>query len=153
MSDEKAIDSNLEPINEDDFNLAKKFGHIEKNKTELNMPNNESEVFSLEKEAAKEVLATEKDSTYNEVISKISKISNNATGDDIKNDAQAVSQKINIESQIQHLVDLASTKGVVHAVKVAKHMDDNYILDTLHDRMISEELRKVLEEKNLLASE
>jgi hypothetical protein len=57
------------------------------------------------------------------------------------------------ESQIQHLVDLASTKGVVHAVKVARHMDDNYVLDMLHDKMISEELHKVLVERNLLSNE
>lgn len=152
MSDEKTLDSNLEPIN-DDLNLAKKFGHIEKGPTESGKKANESEVFSLEKEVSAEVLNAEKDSSYNQILSKVAQ---KATGDDkdedIKNDAKRVSEKMDIESQIQHLVDLASTKGAVYAVKVARHMDDNYVLDMLHDKMISEELHKVLVEKNLLAN-
>ena len=153
MSDEKTLDSNLEPIN-DDLNLAKKFGHIEKSATESNKKTNESEVFSLEKEVSAEILNAEKDSSYSQILSKVAQKATDDDGDEnIKSDAKIVSEKMDAESQIQHLVDLASTKGAVYAVKVARHMDDNYVLDMLHDKMISEELHKVLVEKNLLAND
>lgn len=153
MSDEKTLDSNLEPIN-DDLSLAKKFGHIEKNVTESGKKSDESEVFSLEKEASAEILNAEKDSSYNQILSKVAQKSTEEDNDEnIKSDAKIVSEKMDAESQIQHLVDLASTKGAVYAVKVARHMDDNYVLDMLHDKMISEELHRVLVEKNLLAND
>ncbi|MGW8184595.1 MAG: hypothetical protein ACWGHO_00610 [Candidatus Moraniibacteriota bacterium] len=153
MSDEKTLDSNLEPIN-DDLSLAKKFGHIEKNVTEPGKKSDESEVFSLEKEASAEILNAEKDSSYNQILSKVAQKSTEEDNDEnIKSDAKIVSEKMDAESQIQHLVDLASTKGAVYAVKVARHMDDNYVLDMLHDKMISEELHRVLVEKNLLAND
>ena len=153
MSDEKAIDSTLEPLDEE-VNLAKKFGHIEKDGPGAVENNKESGAFSAEKKEAKEVLATEKDATYDEVLSKITQKSTTSDDDEVvKTDASVVAQKMDVESQIQHLVDLATTKGVVHAVKVAKHMDDNYVLDSLHDKIISEEFHKALRDKDLLPSE
>lgn len=152
MSDEKAIDSNLEPINKDDFDLAKKFGHVEK--IELDKRDNEAEPSFIEKEGAVEIVSAEKDSSYGKILSKITQKSDDGiVEEDVKNDAQIISKKMDAESQIQHLVDLVGTKGVIHAVKVAKHMDDNYVLDMLHDKIISEELHKVLVEKNLLPKE
>jgi hypothetical protein len=150
MPDEKIIKSNLEPINDNDLDAANKFGHVKKDGLELGENKKESVSLAVEKESPKEIVGAEKDSSYDEILSKISTSSNGSDDDDIKNDSAEVSLKIDAESQIQHLLDLATTKGVVHAVKVAKHMDDNYILDMLHDKMISEEFHKTLVEKNFV---
>ncbi|EKE21207.1 MAG: hypothetical protein ACD_7C00310G0002 [uncultured bacterium] len=151
MPDEKVINPNLESIDDKDSDLAQKFGHVEGAKLELDKK--ESIVFDLEKEGQKEISEVEKDSAYSKIVSKVSQQASDVTGSDVKNDAQAVSEKMDAESQIQHLVDLATAKGVVHAIKVAKHLDDNYVLDILHDKMISEELHKVLVEKNFISPE
>ena len=41
-------------------------------------------------------------------------------------------------------------KGVVHAVKVARHLEDNYALDEFHDRMLADELHEALIKKGLI---
>jgi hypothetical protein len=53
---------------------------------------------------------------------------------------------------VQHLVDLALQKGVVHAVNVARHMDDNYVLDMMHDKMVSENFHRALMDKKLITN-
>ncbi|MFA6183578.1 MAG: hypothetical protein WC682_00575 [Parcubacteria group bacterium] len=153
MPDEKTIDLNLEPVSDDDFDLSKKFGHIEKN--QIGSVGNKKEGIPsvTEKEKAQEISPAEKESAYSRILSKVSQKSVSPRSDDIKSDAEAVSKKMDADSQIQHLVDLATTKGAIHAIKVAKHMEDNYVLDMLHDKMISEELHKVLVEKNLISEE
>lgn len=153
MSDEKIMDPSLEPIDDEDLDLAKKFGHIEKNGSELLENKKESIIFLSEKEKSKEILNTEKDTTYNKILSKISNDQVDNEDQDIKKEAEIVSKKDDAEGQVQHLVDLAVTRGVVYAVRVAKHLEDNYVLDMLHDKMISEELHKVLLEKKLLTEE
>lgn len=151
MPDEKTISSNLEPIGENDLDLSNKFGHVEKNtKDGLIEGKKETIVSPVEKEAANEISGAEKDSAYNQILSKISQQTSDSDDKSVKEDALEVSAKMDAESQIQHLLDLATTKGVVHAVKVAKHMDDNYVLDMLHDKMISDEFHKILLEKNLI---
>lgn len=55
--------------------------------------------------------------------------------------AQEKAKKIQFlgeEEKIEHLLKLAQEKGVVFAVKVAKSMNDPYILDTLHDILARE---------------
>ncbi len=46
------------------------------------------------------------------------------------------------EKKIEKLLELASSKGAVYAVAVAKKMDDPYVLDKLHDLLIEEGLSK-----------
>lgn len=154
MPDEKVITSNLEPINDSDLDLSNKFGHVEKGKAVSADDKKESIVFAVEKESPKEISGAEKDASYNEILAKLpQKSTNDSDEEDIKNDAVEVSAKMDAESQIQHLLDLATTKGVVHAVKVAKHMDDNYVLDMMHDKMISDEFHNILVEKNFITNE
>jgi predicted nucleotidyltransferase len=142
--------SNLEPIEEKDLDLASKFGEVSKmggageNKTEK--PD-----FEPEKETAKEVVSAEKDSAYNQILSKIkSQQTPGATEEDVKGDAARTSLKQDAESQIQHLVDIALEKGVIHAVNVAKHLEDNYVLDMFHDKLLSDELHEALMKKGLI---
>ena len=39
------------------------------------------------------------------------------------------------EGKVRKLLDLANTKGVVHAVKVARSLADYYALDRMHDEL------------------
>ena len=54
---------------------------------------------------------------------------------------QASSQAQNLKTldddkKIKKLLELAKSKGVVYAVQVAKKMDDAYVLDALHDKLV-----------------
>lgn len=148
------IKSNLEPIEESDLNLKEKFtgGGIKK---ETFAPLSAKEIKPLpaiEKIPAEEERAPEKEETYAKILSKIPAVAPAATtsDDDIKNDAQAANAEIDIESKITNLVQLAEAKGIPHAVKVARHMEDNYALDELHDRMLGEEFHNALVQKGMI---
>ena len=65
-------------------------------------------------------------------------------------DAKAISGTDSEEAKIETLVKLATTKGVVHAVKVARHWEDNYALDEFHDRLLADELHEALLKKGLI---
>jgi len=142
------IKSNLEPIEESDLDLEGKLkrGVVEPNRQE-------SAPFSdIEREIPREISASEKDSAYDKILSKIQTPADDSSTDqnDVANDAQAGAQKMDAETQIQHLVDIAQQKGIMHAVKVARHMEDNYILDTFHDRMLADELHDALVKKGMI---
>jgi hypothetical protein len=53
----------------------------------------------------------------------------------VKDDAHALSQ-IDEEERVNKLLSLADTKGVVHAVNVARTLEDLYALDTFRDTLI-----------------
>ncbi|MEK7658612.1 MAG: hypothetical protein AAB352_01985 [Patescibacteria group bacterium] len=42
------------------------------------------------------------------------------------------------EEKIKHLLDVAREKGLIFAIKLAKDMNDPYILDTFHDLLAKE---------------
>ena len=66
--------------------------------------------------------------------------------DEVSNkQAQAAAQTIasqQEEEKIKSLLALAKGKGVIYAIKVAQKMNDAYILDQLHDRLIQEGMYK-----------
>ncbi|MCW1888679.1 MAG: hypothetical protein KIH67_003955 [Candidatus Moranbacteria bacterium] len=53
----------------------------------------------------------------------------------VKDDAHALSQ-VDEEERVNKLLSLADTKGVVHAVNVARTLEDFYALDTFRDTLI-----------------
>lgn len=57
-----------------------------------------------------------------------------------------------IEQQIEKLVQLAVEKSPFIAIKVARHLDENYVLDQVHDKLVEDKTRKILIEKGLLES-
>ncbi len=149
------MDTNLEPIEESDLELDKKFGQAggkfspEEKKDDSEKP--EAAFEENKKEAASEIISAEKDSAYNKILSKVKQPAKQAgSEDEVKSDAETASQKTDAESQVQHLIDLALNKGVVHAVKVAKHLEDNYALDMFHDKLLAEEFHKALKEKGII---
>lgn len=141
--------SNLEPIEEKDLDLENKFkGEQEEKALE---GKTEQPVFRAEKEALAEKAAAEKEDAYAKILARVKQPAAGAPPDEeIKEDAGKVYQKTDAESQIQHLVDIAMTKGVIHAVKVARHMEDNYVLDMFHDKLLADELHDALVKKGLI---
>lgn len=58
--------------------------------------------------------------------------SSGATDDDARN----LSLLADIESQTTRLIDLATQKGLSHAVEVAQKMKNYYLLDQMHDTLV-----------------
>jgi len=145
------IKSNLEPIEDADLDLE---GKIKRGISTANTEQNEKPLVSLEQEKPHEVSAAEKDSAYGNILSKVqAKATDDSDSAGVSQDAEEGSKKMDAETQVQHLVDIAMQKGVVHAVKVARHMENNYILDSFHDKLLAEELHDALMKKGLLSEE
>lgn len=138
--------SNLEPISEEDLEMHKKFSGGE-NKKEIE-PENRSEETSVESTPAPEKTlerkesAVEKEESYSDVLSQVSQ-KQTTTQDEVVSDAEIIAKEKDAQSRIDNLVAIADSKGVAHAVKVARHMDD-YILDEFHDRLLTDELHDAL---------
>ena len=167
MSDENK--KKLEPIKENDLDFKNKFlGKTEifsskKENGEL-MPKENSEgekekdttegkiEFSQSGEEKKERKegVMEKDDVYSKILSNVSSANQSISDKDVEIDAQEANLGIDAESKIENLVKIAQIKGIPHAVKVAKHIEDNYILDEFHDRLLGDELHKALLEKGLI---
>lgn len=61
--------------------------------------------------------------------------------DKTKSEAKKTAEKIEFlgeKDKIEHLLKIAQEKGLVFAIKVAKSMNDPYILDILHDILAKE---------------
>jgi hypothetical protein len=116
----------------------------------------ESDVFHIETVVSPEVheQAPERsESHYKELLSKISSsspatISHNDTVSDVKHIAAMTDE----EGKIQKLLDLADTKGVTYAVKVAQSLGDYYALDRMHDELV-DKLYDGLLDKGLITKE
>ncbi len=138
----------MEPIDESDLDLKAKIGgNIE------GQLSREEKITPLkvEQETPQEVISAEKDNSYGKILSKVqTQVTNEVDQNMVIADAQIGSQKIDAESRVQHLVDIAGQKGIVHAVKVAQHMDDNYTLDTFHDQMLVDEFHDALVKKGMI---
>jgi hypothetical protein len=147
MADE--IKSNLEPNEESDLNLKEKFiGGVG---TSEKAP--EKKIQSIEGNIERTEGAAEKEAAYSKILSKLpasgAKIPADP-GQNVANDASIANAAMDAETKIQNLVKIAEVKGIPHAVKVARHMEDNYTLDEFHDRMLGEELHDALVEKGMI---
>jgi len=67
-----------------------------------------------------------------------------ATANQVKDDAHVLSQ-IDEEERITKLLNLADAKGVIHAVSVARTLEDFYALDMFRDTLI-EKLHEKLDQ-------
>ncbi|MDH4330430.1 MAG: hypothetical protein OEV93_02665 [Candidatus Moranbacteria bacterium] len=132
---------NLEPIEKSDLNMESKVEGIAPKEGEI--------VHAVEKEVAKEISVSEKDDAYHKILSKV-QTTTTAVDEDVKKDAENMSLMQDSQSKVQNLVDLAMNKGVVHAVNVARHLNDNYVLDSLHDKLLIDEFHDALVQKGLI---
>lgn len=125
--------------------LEKRFAQPESDNAQLHA---EKEV---QKETAHENSSAESDATYQSILAKVSQKSTRKSDDaTVIADASTLDQKTDRESQITHLIDLATTKGVEHAVKVAQKAEDYYVLDQLHDRLLADDLHDALKSKGFI---
>jgi len=141
--------SNLEPIEDADLDLKNKFiGNPEK----ADKPIEDGEIAPVmpEKMPEREEGVIEKEKTYTKILSKVKTAAQPADDISVAADAQSTVESEGTEAKIETLVKLAMAKGVIHAVKVARHMDDNYTLDEFHDRLLVEELHDALMRKGLI---
>ena len=114
-------------------------------------PEKEKESFEIEKEPASELSPTERDNAYNRILSKLQESKQITVDPNAVNlDASLVNQEKDAEGKIQYLVDLAQNKGVFYAVKVAQHLENNYVLDMFHDKLLSDVLHDALVKKGLI---
>lgn len=147
------LKSNLEPIEDADLNLKNKFlGDAEKIAAGGEKKEAGKKVETLafgEKAPERKEGAAEKEAAYSKILSRV-KTSTVPAGETVADDAKSTSLERSAEAKIERLVQLATQKGVIHAVKVARHLDDNYALDEFHDRLMAEELHDALVKKGLI---
>lgn len=138
--------SSPESRESESVSLEKRFG-VEKNESSIEFDTEKKSENIVEKVAEEGVV--EKDATYRGALSKVQSQSDDSDGA-VMQDASKVHQKMDRESQITHLIDIAMEKGVTHAVKVAQKTEDYYVLDQLHDRLLTEELHEALESRGFI---
>jgi hypothetical protein len=142
----------LEPIEEGDLDLKTKFlkGGLSVGKKEVpSLPKTEAEVVPTPETPERKEGTMEKDATYAKILAKV-KSPAVTTRSDVATDAKNASEGTDYENKVIKLVEIAETKGVVHAVKVAQHMEDNYLLDELHDRLLAIDLHDALVKKGMI---
>lgn len=160
-----AQSSYQEPIEKEDLDLAKK---LKENIPAAGIENKSTETLSGEKQIVEAVPAIEKiPSVENEIAveAKVEQVSEKietarktiqtqkpTAHTAIHDDAKEIAEIQEYEKKVEKLVELALQKGPEHAIQVAIHMDanDNYTMDELHDKMITDDLRKQLIQKGLL---
>lgn len=144
--------SNLEPIEDSDLDLKGKFIGSENSDKNISPEGKKPElvpVSPLEKVEKKEGQA-EKEKSYSKILSKIKSPSQSEHDHLVNEDAKLASEEISAEGKIEKLTRLAMDKGVAHAVKVARHLEDNYTLDEFHDKLLADELHDALVKKGLI---
>lgn len=143
--------SNLEPIEEGDLDLKNKFTGEAEKAAGSDVEKKEVPNFVTEKRPeSRQEGAAEKDQAYVKILAKVQTQAQPADDAAVAADAHAIGKPDAEESKIETLIKLATTKGVVHAVKVARHLEDNYALDEFHDRLLGEELHDALLKKGLI---
>lgn len=88
----------------------------------------------VEQETDTEKVLEGKSERYSQILSQVGR-AQTTTDDEIDTDAHAVGAVEAAEEKVHKLVELAQVKGVAHAVRVAKRMNDLYVLDTMHDEL------------------
>lgn len=78
-----------------------------------------------------------------------------ATSDDeskeeIKKQTQEIMNIQDADQQIEKIIELATRKDPYFAIKVAQGLDNNFVLDEVHDELVEDKVRKVLINKGLL---
>ncbi len=68
----------------------------------------------------------------------------------VVDDAKSIAAEMDEETRVTKLVSLAQVKGVAHAVKVAEHLNDYYVLDRMHDEL-ADKFCEALRAKGMLS--
>jgi hypothetical protein len=114
------------------------------------------EGHSLEKEATldqailpKSEAHQEKEQIYQDILATQTQAQTDIDAQSVSDDAQKLSLQTDADSKVTQLIELANTKGVVYAVKVARHLEDFYVLDQMHDDL-ADKFYTSLKERGLI---
>ncbi len=107
-----------------------------------------------EKEKVYEGTGERASEQYSKILSQVQPGHGTApdTDEEIETDANAVGALDEAEKKVHVLLELAQTKGVAYAVRVARRMNDLYVLDTMHDEL-ADKLYEGLLAKGLITKE
>ncbi|MFZ2299871.1 MAG: hypothetical protein WAW00_01900 [Candidatus Moraniibacteriota bacterium] len=97
----------------------------------------ESGMLSPEPEAPIESRQEQVAGKYDEILAQVVSPSaaDTYSDDAVASDVTNIDATLDEESKIRQLLDLAGTKGVAYAVKVARSLNDYYALDRMHDEL------------------
>ena len=120
---------------------------VEGNPEQISTPQ-EREAFSESPENEKGPEKTQESETnkLSEILNKAGTVFG-ASGSVLSatDDARNLSLLADIESQVTRLLDLATQKGIPHAVHVAQKMKNYYLLDRMHDEMVDKFYQSLVE--------
>lgn len=119
----------------DDFDA----GIARKQIEELEQPNDLTEKSSADDSTVK------RDNENLQSSVKINQIDRN-----IGSIAKQIATLQDAQAQIDRLIILATESDPLTAVKVARHLDNNYVLDKLHDGLVEDKIRTILISKGIL---
>jgi len=141
---------NLEPIEDGDLNLKEKFKENIKPEVAGGASTSAPERLPVpEQTIERKEGGMEKEQAYTKILSKV-KSYTPPKAETVAQDAEMTNAVQGAEAKIEKLIQLAMQNGVIHAVKVARHMEDNYTLDEFHDRLLADELHSALVQKGLI---
>ncbi len=107
---------------------------------------------TIENESGAETRHEPKSERFAQILSKVKTHGSATTDDEVTTDAESIGAAEAAEQKVHKLIELAQVKGVAHAVRVAKRMNDLYVLDTMHDEM-ADQLYEGLLTKGLIDKE
>ncbi len=105
-------------------------------------------IENKEAEITKENLAEQATQTIPSQQTTTAVATDDEEAEEIKKDAKEI-KNLDTARQVKVLVTLAFEKGIGHSIKVARNLNDAYLLDELHDKLVGE-LRNELVEKGKL---
>jgi hypothetical protein len=108
------------------------------------VPSQEKEISPEIKEDGqeKEILRErEQQASVEELQKEIEKVSASGAGP-VTRQGDVQIKNLDINGKIARLLDLAQEKGVDFAINVAKGLEDPYLLDILHDKIIEKGINK-----------
>lgn len=104
-------------------------------------------------EAEKMKAFKENNEKYGKILSAVKTVNPSSSSPvAVADDAKAMGPLQDAQHTIKKLVILAETKSVIHAVAVAKKLNELYVLDSLHDTL-ADDLSDALAEKGLIRGE
>ena len=140
MAEEKI--SYLEPI--DDIETKKNISPRESQKSST------EKIVTPEFQAEKAIdNKSENESMYKKLLASLPRTTTPTDDNSVNQDADVISSQIDADSKVTQLVDLAVTRGVAHAIKVALRLNDFYVLDKMHDDLANK-FHASLKEKGLI---
>ena len=144
MAEEK-IKENLTEINEADLNKsAEGFGNGVNSSGAENIT--KQELYKKEEQRVEQAIEKTGEKLKQGVPTTQTDEDN---GEDVQVQAKEIA-KLDANDQVNHLVQIAETKNPYLALRIAKHLNDNYVLDELHSDLTEDKMRELFVKKGLL---